>query len=186
DLAPPVDRHERALSQPIDDPNSVQVDGDAPRHLQFTSRAPSSSGVAVGRTTFSDSSDGTIVTTAGLGAFPLKVTASLGQAGRTDLPALLEALGAFVTEAELPVAPTVEPQSQDPTSLASAAVVPFGFPRRLEATSPAIVCGLALGLELMSAPVLPDFLAYLKARSLGLRQGLALKSYGPSNSKRES
>src|SRR5262249_206196 len=127
-----------------------------------------------------------IVATAGLGALPLKVTASLGQAGSLDLPALLEALGTSVAQIELPAtSPTVESQPLDAVSLASAAMVPTAFHRRLEPTTAAIVCGLALGLELISAPVLPGFLAYLQARSIGWRRGLVLKKCVASNPKLE-
>jgi hypothetical protein len=173
DPAPPVDRHERALSQAIDDLGSEEDGGVAARDSELARVAASSlaePGGVDGAGT--PSADGTVAAGAGLGAFPLKVTAMGGDAGSTDLAVLLgalplpraaEDLAAVVADADRWADDRVMALAAPP----SVAPVEGEAPDSLTAS-----CGLVLALELWAGPLFPDLLAVARERISQWRRAL--------------
>ena len=175
DPAPPVDRHERALSQAIEDSGSeIASDNEAwswddSRDLTSMSALPS------GPTTYG-TPDGTRVATAGLGAFPLKVTGDESQ--DTDLESLLATLPGSLDELQtLGVVATTEHERGD----ISVAVASAHDSPRTDRVAPNFLttaCGLALGLGLTARPLLPDLLALVPPRFSRRRRSVAGSSAG--------
>jgi hypothetical protein len=146
DAAPPVDRHERALSQGIETLGATGGSLDLARDM---------------RAQFGEGSE-SVVTVHGAGGFPLKVT-WLGTSDRADLAGLLGALPESLIAANL----ESDVPSDSPGALVSAATAApssettegLDYPNYLRAAF-----GLALGLGLTSGPLFPDLIASVRTK----------------------
>jgi hypothetical protein len=164
DPAPPVDRHERALPQGIDNLASSEEATDAAGYLELTRFARTRSRPGAGRPAGTGRADDSVVTVAGLGAFPLEVATLSGGASRADLGSLLETLPGPAAGEDLPAIVAEADRS-----------IPNGSLEILVRLRPSTdldqgpdyltaACGLALGLGLTSGVLLPDLLALAQSR----------------------
>ncbi len=164
DMAPPVDRHERALSQSIDESESDDESEAKLRRLEYAQIEGASSSSQDASTSRSPNGD-TCVALAGLGAFPLKVT-SLRRPGDDDeLESLLASLPRSLEQDDLPTILAAQDHEQDDlsTDIASSS-----HPATADRVAPdylTAACGLALGLGLTAGPLLPDILALISSGS---------------------
>ncbi|HZW30454.1 MAG TPA: hypothetical protein VFF52_07065 [Isosphaeraceae bacterium] len=167
DTAPPVDRHERALSQAIDGLTSEDDGGEAAwrselARIEESAPAPEA---AAGDGSSSQSDEGTVELIIGLGALPILGTAVESQPERGELARLLESLPASVGSEDLPAIVV----DADPGRAGLA--VPWSLSRRglaEEREFPdnlTLACGFVLVLGLSYGPLLPDLLAVVQARS---------------------
>jgi hypothetical protein len=158
DPAPPVDRHERALSHEIDaalsDDGSCETEwhSELARHGSTTISPVETGGSA------SSSTGGTVVAVSHGGGFPLMVTA-LGHGRRTDRAALLATVpstpAVYVPE---PQASAVE-RSSDQAQLALVDQADSSSAHSQVSDYMKAVWALALGLALTSGPLFSDLLA---------------------------
>jgi hypothetical protein len=175
DLAPPVDRHERALSQSIDE--SESGDESEPERLRLEyARIENGASSSETHVTNRSNPGETCVALTGLGAFPLKVTGLRGQGDREDLESLLAALpGSLSPEDPSEIIASEEFDESD----ISAWLASSGHTARADHVAPdylTAACGLALGLGLTAGPLFPDILALITSGSSRWRPGGPLKS----------
>jgi hypothetical protein len=171
DPAPPVDRHERALSQEIDELGSEESGNASARHQDLTRVESTPSGAQEEQSGQTDGSDGTLVAATGVGAFPLKVTALAGQDRRADLDALLEALPESLAQGDLPARLADADWPVGELSVALAMSLPTSSQGREAPDYLTTAWGLALGVGLSTGPLLPDFLAFVQSRTRRGRHG---------------
>jgi hypothetical protein len=145
----PVSRHERALSQEIDGmgigdgvPSAAWRSRDGAQETDSPAAGATAGRFDVGRGT------GAVVVVAGRGGFPLKVT-SVAHGERAGLAALWATLPSD-SELSSPAAPDVS-INESPTTKAVEPVDSTNYVRA--------AFGLALGVGLMSGPLLPDLVA---------------------------
>jgi hypothetical protein len=175
DPAPPVDRHERALSQSIDESESDDNSVAKPRRMDYVldEEGVLSSGTdSKNRSRTGD----TRVALAGLGAFPLKVTDLRGQGDRPELESLLASLPGSLDEKE--PSTIIAAQDYDADDLA-AFLADSGHAARADDLAPdylTTACGLALGLGLTAGPLFPDILALIASGSSRWRRGVLSRS----------
>jgi hypothetical protein len=175
DPAPPVDRHERALSQVIDGLAS-EADGDPgarPSELASLKESGPTDRAAGADDRGAEPAERTLVASVGFGPVPRDGTAVQNPCGREELAALLETLPASVGS-EQPAAILVEAEP-GLTDLALALSIPRRDPAE-DAELPdnlTAACGLALILGLTYGPQLPDLLAVAQARSSSRRRAFA-------------
>jgi hypothetical protein len=172
DPAPPVDRHERALSQAIDGLAS-DADGDpGARRSELASLEESGPTAVAARADdrSAEPDEGTsVVALIGLGLSPSEGTAAVSSPGRDELAALLETLPSSVGSEQPPaIVVDAEPGLTD---LALALSIPrrdlaeeMELPDNITAA-----CGFVLILGLCYGPQLPDLLAVAQARSSARR-----------------
>jgi hypothetical protein len=164
DPAPPVDRHERALSQAIEESGSSD-DSDAATRSQDLTRVKGSSSESPSGPTTNGTTDGTRVASAGLGAFPLKVTGAGGGNQGTDLESLLVSLPGSLKELGTPAVVAAMDHEQGDISMSMASAHhSTRTDHRIAPTLLTAACGLALGLGLTARPLLPDLLALVPQR----------------------
>ncbi len=162
DPAPPVDRHERALSQSIDESEWDDTSDRPARRPELTENEWAGS---TPRDGFASTpiSDGTRVASAGLGAFRLKVTDPGGKGDRTDIESLMATLPGSLGEGPSSIVATGNYTEGD----ISAIQVSPRDPSRADRTVldyVTVTCGLALGLSLTAGPLFPDILALISSR----------------------
>jgi hypothetical protein len=162
DPAPLVDRHERALAQGIDDLAQAEDTSDEVGPFESIGREPAQRRLDAEGRASAHLDDDSVVTVAGLGAFPLQVTTGPGGVVRQDPVALLETL------------PDVPLQDERAVVVAAVAGSTFDEPVPLVMYPPPITSerqgpdyltaafGLTLGLGLMSRPLLTDLLARVR------------------------
>jgi hypothetical protein len=181
DPAPPVDRHERAFSQTLDDRESDDNEGTAARRPELTSVELAPIALAGEPTCRTEPADETLVAVAGLGAFPLKVTAIGGIGGdahRADLAALLGTLPGSLDREDCPALIAETNRASEDVSVALAMPL-LSSPEAREAPDYlTAACGLALGLRLWSGPLIPDLLALAQSRRLPWRRALPASMTG--------
>jgi hypothetical protein len=167
DTAPPVDRHDRALSEAIDGLAPGNEEGEATHLSELAGIAESSPAPAFAQRDDrgARSDEVPLVVHAGLAAFPLQGTSLGGEAGRVELAALLETLPRSVgTEDVPPIVAQAEPWL-------GAIAVALTIPGRDTGDEPAypdrftIACGLVLFLGFSYRPLLPDLLALVQTHS---------------------
>ncbi len=165
DPAPPVDRHERALFQFIEESDSDDAGAAVLRTPDDAEVQESASALASERAS-GGTSDGTRVALAGLGAFPLKVTGADVGNQDADLASLLVTLpGSLQGIGSLAVVAAKDHEMAD----ISAVVTSARDSERTDRIVPNFlitVCGLALGVGLTARPLLPDLLGLLPSRFL--------------------
>jgi hypothetical protein len=165
DPAPPVDRHERALFQVIEESESDAADK---ARLQRSDDNAQEVGTELAREATSDGrfSEETLVASAGLGAFPLKVTGTDLEDQTSDLASIVVALPRTRGEIGDPsVVVANDPRASDETT----ATAPAGVTDRSGRIVPIYLTtafGLALGVSLTAKPHLPDLLALVPSRFL--------------------
>jgi hypothetical protein len=167
DTAPPVDRHERALSEVIDGlaPGKTESEATHPSELARIVESSPAREPAQRDDWAARSDEVPLVVHAGLAAFPLQGTSLGGEAGRVELAALLETLPPSVgTEDVPPIVTQAEPWLG---ALAVALTIPGrdGVNESAYADNLTIACGLVLFLGFSYRPLLPDLLAVVQAHS---------------------
>jgi hypothetical protein len=175
DLAPPVDRHERALSQSIDESESGD-ESEAERLRLEYARIESDASSSETDVTNRSKAGETCVALAGLGAFPLKVTGLRGQGDREDLESLLAALPDSLSPED--PSEIIASEEFDESDI-SAWLASSGHTARADQVAPdylTAACGLALGLGLTAGPLFPDILALITSGTSRWRTGGPLKS----------
>jgi hypothetical protein len=163
DLAPPVDRHERALFQEIEGLPGDDGTGLTKGRYELTSLGLSSISPVEPGGSESNSTGGTVVAVSHGGGFPLMMTAS-GHTRRTDRAALLASVPATPTS-DTAVADAA--QSDRSTAEVQVALAEESHSSTGHSEVPDYVkaaCGLALGLGLTSGPLFPDLLTRAPAR----------------------
>jgi hypothetical protein len=167
DTAPPVDRHDRALSEAIDGlaPEKVESEATHPSELARIEGYSPALEAAQSEDWGRRSDAVTLVVHAGLAAFPLEDTSLGGEVGRVELAALLETLPPSVGTEEVP--PIVTQAEPSLGALAVALTIPSRD--RVNETPYAdnftIACGLVLFLGFSYRPLLPDLLAMVQTHS---------------------
>ena len=181
DPAPPVDRHERALLQAIEESGS-EDDSHAPIRNRDPARFKGSPRESPSDSATMGGSDGTQLASAGVGAFPLKVTGRIGGVQTTDLDSLLLALPGSLED--MPTRAIVASDEQSAGDI-SVELISARESTRTDRVAPNLLtaaCGLALGLGLTARPLLPDLLALLPPRFTRSRRfGKGSKSYPESH-----
>ena len=177
DPAPPVDRHERALSQSIDESESAEDPATKPRRMDYVL---DEEGVLSSRTDSKNRSKAgdTRVALAGLGAFPLKVTDLRGQGDRLELESLL-ASASRSASIRTSVRRSSRPRTTTRTTLLAFLHADSGRSPRADDVAPdylTTACGLALGLGLTAGPLFPDILALIASGSSRWRRGVLSRS----------
>jgi hypothetical protein len=171
DPAPPVDRHERALSQSIDESESDQESEVRRRGLEYAQIEGALSPSPTGFTSRSRTGD-TGVALAGLGAFPLKVTDLHGPGDRAELESLLATLpGSLNQEDPATIVAAQDFQEDDISALLASS----GRSARADRVAPdylTTACGLVLGLSLTGGPLFPDILSMISSGSSRWRRGV--------------
>jgi hypothetical protein len=171
DPAPPVDRHERALSQSIDESESDQESEVRRRGLEYAQIEGALSPSPTGSTSRSRAGE-TCVALAGLGAFPLKVTDLHGPGDRAELESLLATLpGSLNQEDPATIVAAQDFQEDDISALLAAS----GRSARADRVAPdylTTACGLVLGLSLTGGPLFPDILSMISSGSSRWRRGV--------------
>jgi hypothetical protein len=167
DPAPPVDRYERALLQEIDEHDARTGEGPVARSIRLDGPGEDSPSIdRSGASPEAGTGEGDFVAIAGLGALPLKVSATTGRRRAADLDALLAALpGASRGEAGLALAGD-EVLAVDP--LVGSPTVPASSSRADRRPAPDYVtsaCILAVGMGLTTGPLIPDLLRLIPSRS---------------------
>jgi hypothetical protein len=182
DPAPPVDRHERALSQEIDGLTSDPDGGAAARRWEPVHIEESSPALEVAETQgrYSPPDDATVTAVAALGAWPLHALTLGDPPGGGALEALLETLPQAVGVGSEDIPAMLAEADPGLASLTVALAMPWPAPVE-EHPLPdnlTVACGFALVLGLSYGPLLPDLLAVVQARSSPWRRVLpaALKS----------
>jgi hypothetical protein len=193
DPAPSVDRYERALLQEIDEHDAQTGEGPAARSIQEDGPGEESPAIEESRP-LEDAGPGEATTEviAGLGALPLKVSASTGGKRVADLDALLAALpGAAVGEAG-PAVASNDDLAVDPVGVSL--TTPTSSSRHDRRGTPDYLtsaCILAIGMGMTAGPLMPDLLRLLPSRSsrwrfaptmspgLSGRTGSGRRGFGP-------
>ena len=183
DPAPPVDRHERALSQSIDESESDEESQVKQRRLEYAQVEGAVSPPQTDSTSRTTAGD-TRVALAGLGAFPLKVTDLGGQGDRADLESLLATLPGSLEPEDLSTIIAAQDHEEDDIS---ALLASSDRSARADHVAPdylTAACGLALGLGLTAGPLFPDILALISSGSSRWKRGVPPRATGrkPSSS----
>ncbi len=183
DPAPPVDRHERALLQAIEESGLGGNNDLATRSPDETPVQGPTSDSPTGPTTHGIS-DGTLLASAGLGAFPLKVTGAGGGDPGTDLESLLVTLPGSMNKLGPPaIVAAFDHENGDISVSVASAHNSSRADHRIAPNLLTAACGLALGLGLTTRPLLPDLLALVPTRfSRSKRSVPGSKSGHESNS----
>jgi hypothetical protein len=169
ELAPPVDRHERALAQALDDLAAPESEIAAAVPLDSRPVAPDASDAQQDEPGGLERADGTLAATARLGAFPLKVTAIGGHDRGASAQALLGTLPGSFAPADAPKM-LADDASAPLVALALAAPAPSApraFPDRMTQT-----CMLVVGLGLLAGPLVPELLSLVPSGAPRWRRGL--------------
>jgi hypothetical protein len=167
DPAPSLDRYERGLSQEIDEHDAQTGDGPVARSVQGDGLGEESAGIDQASPVEERGlREGNFVAIAGLGAMPLKVSATTGATRVADLDALLAALpGASRGEAERAVAGDND-VAVDPLLVSLTLPVSSSqHDRRVAPDYLTSACILALGMGLTAGPLIPDLLRLIPSRS---------------------
>jgi hypothetical protein len=176
DPAPPVDRHQQVLSPAIDSLESEEGGSASARRSELArlESVPTPPQAGTAAVNGARRVEGPLVAVAGLGAFPLKVTAAGGEAGRVDLASLLGTLPQSLTPKEIPALAADSDRSMEDVwefGALSAARSSSGE-ERAALDDLTAACGLALVVGLSSGPLFPDLLAFLPSRSNRWRRAL--------------
>jgi hypothetical protein len=167
DPAPSVDRHERALLQEIDENDTRTEDGPVARSTRGDGPKEGSPGIDETEPTREPGpSEGNFVAVAGLGALPLKASATPGGKRAADLDALLAALPAASRGESGPTLAADEDLAVD--SLLVSLTAPASSSQHDRRTAPDYLtsaCILALGMGLTAGPLIPDLLRLIPSRS---------------------
>jgi hypothetical protein len=164
DEAPAVDRHERALSQEI----AANDEGHDTPGLKTLPDHPDADATRRGKAGDPEdfpAPDGNRVTIAGLGALPMKVSGSAGGDRTVDLDALLAALSGLSGKGDRPDIAEGEGQATDQFLAALAVPISSENDRRPAPDFLTSACVLALGMGLVTGPVIPDLLRLIPSRS---------------------
>src|SRR5262249_10337803 len=113
----------------------------------------------------SPSPDETRVSIAGLGALPMRVSGSAGGDRTVDLDALVAALSGLAAERDRPDIAEGKSQAADQFPGALACPLPSDDDRRLSPDYLTSACILALGMGLITGPIIPDLLRFIPSRS---------------------
>jgi hypothetical protein len=166
DPAPAIDRHERALSQEL-----AASDADEERESQDRSIAPGnpdSSPDQPGGGVETDEFDppgATVMSIAGLGPSRLRVSRPGSGDRRADLETLRAALSDAMGADEQLAGDGDEDAASDALLVAMASPGASGMDRRPTPDYLTSACILALGMGLVTGPIIPDLLRLLPSRS---------------------
>ena len=165
DQAPAIDRHERALSQEItsndsDEDQTTQEVADSGEKL-FEAQDRVVDGKAGGTYT----QETATVSIAGLGPLPLKASGLRLHDGRSEMDALHAALADSVRSEDHPA--ELAAGDLDPEALLVSLVSPTSSGRDRRPTPDYLTsaCILALGMGLITGPIIPDLLRLIPSRS---------------------
>jgi hypothetical protein len=162
--APAVDRHERALSQEIVANDGGDGTSDRKALPDHSGSGPTRRGKAGGPGD-SPAPDETRVVIAGLGALPMRVSGTAGGDRTVDLDALVAALSGLAAERDRPDIAEGEGKAADQSLAALAVPLSSDTDRRPSPDYLTSACVLALGMGLITGPIIPDLLRLIPSRS---------------------
>jgi hypothetical protein len=166
DPAPAIDRHERALSQELA-ANDADEDQES-QHRSIDPGDPDSSPDGPGGDVESDEFDprgATVISIAGLGPLRLRVSRPGVGDRRADLETLRTALSDAMGGDEQLAGVGVEDAASDALLVAMASPRASEMDRRPTPDYLTSACILALGMGLVTGPIIPDLLRLLPSRS---------------------
>jgi hypothetical protein len=188
DLAPAIDRHERALSQEIaaNDADEGQEARGSSSPLRDADAIPTRRGDG-GDSEGDDSLGQAVVAVAGLGPVHFKVSAAGVGGRRGELAALHAALSDPIRPADGLAGVVAEDRGDDPVLVALVGPASSDGAHRPTPDYLTSACILALGMGLVTGPVIPDLLRLIPSRSSRwrtIRRGGSALNPGPATRER--